>query len=83
MSHANLPVHEITLGRVKAKIWQNITKDQNVWFKVTFSCLYKQGQAWQEASSFHREDLPLLELAAQRAYAWIWQQHESTNAPTP
>ena len=64
MPPANRPIQEFKVGRVTAKIWQNIAADQAVWFKVTFSCRYRRADLWHESTSFHREDLPLVELAA-------------------
>jgi hypothetical protein len=72
MSLGNRPVHEIKLGRVRASIWSNESDRQDVWFSVSISRLYRDGNEWKTTTSFGRDDLPLVSKAAEMAYAWIW-----------
>jgi hypothetical protein len=67
----NEPIHEIKLRRIRATIWANETKDQEVWFNVTVSRLYKDGDKWKDTTSFRRDDLPLVAKAVDMAYTWI------------
>jgi len=68
------PVHEIRLGRVKAAIWRNETKNGNM-HNVTIQRLYKTDDGWATTTSFGREDLPLVAKVADMAHTWIYQQH--------
>jgi hypothetical protein len=68
------PVKEIRLGRIRAAIWGNQTKDNEVWFNVTVSRLYKEGDQWKDTSAFRRDDLPVVAKVVDMAYAWIWEQ---------
>ena len=68
------PMHEIRLGRIRAAIWANQTSEEVVWFNVTVSRLYKEGDVWKDTSSFRRDDLPVVTKVVDLAYAWIWGQ---------
>lgn len=70
------PVHEIRLGRVKAAIWRNETKNGNM-HNVTIQRLYKTDDGWATTTSFGREDLPLVAKVADMAHTWIYRQHAS------
>lgn len=66
------PTHEIRLGRIKAAIWANETK-QGVRYNVTICRLYKDENedAWKNSSSFGRDDLLLASKVLDRAHSWI------------
>ena len=67
------PVHEVRFGRIKAAIWENATTN-GTRHNVTFTRLYKDGDAWKDSGSFGRDDLPLLAKVAELAHTWIFQQ---------
>jgi len=68
------PVKRIRLGRIDATIWANQSEKGDVWYNVTVSRSYKDGDKWKDASGFRRDDLPILAKAVDMAYAWIWGQ---------
>ena len=68
------PVRELRLGRIRATIWDNKTTEGRVWYSVTVSRLYKDGDQWKDTSTFGRDDLPIVAKAVDLAYAWIWEQ---------
>ena len=68
------PVKKFPLGNITAAIWANKTKDGRVWFNVTVTRSYKDGDKWENISSFRRDELPVASLALDMAYAWIWGQ---------
>lgn len=74
MAQRQKPTHEIRLGRIRAAIWANEADKGQVWFNVTVSRLYKDGDQWRDASAFGRDDLPIVAKVADMAYAWIWGQ---------
>ena len=72
------PVHEIRLGRIRAAIWANETENRQVWFNVTVSRLYKDGDQWKDTSTYRRDDLPIVAKVVDMAYAWIWGQESAS-----
>ena len=74
------PSHEVRLGRIRATIWANENGQDDVWFNVTVSRLYNDGDSWKDSSTFRRDDLPVVAKAMDMAYAWIWS---SQATPTP
>jgi hypothetical protein len=71
------PVHEIKLASVKAAIWQNQLESGRTMYSVTFSRLYKEEGAWRDASSFGRNELPLVARVADMSLDWILEQKSS------
>lgn len=76
----NKPVHQIQLGRIRAAIWANTAKNGDVWFNVTVTRRFKDGEEWQDTTTFGCDDLPIVAKAADMAYAWIWGQNGSTGS---
>ena len=74
MAQKQKPTHEIRLGRIRAAIWANEDDKRQVWFNVTVSRLYKDGDQWRDTSTFRRDDLPIVAKVVDMAYAWIWGQ---------
>lgn len=74
------PVHEIRLGRIRVAIWENQAKNEEVWFNVTVTRLYKDGDQWKDATAFRRDDLPIVSKVIDMAYAWIWRQQVPANS---
>jgi len=74
MEEKQKPAHEIRLGRIRAAIWANPSDRGEVWFTVTVARLYKDGDRWQQTTSYRRDDLPLVYRVVNVAYAWIWEQ---------
>lgn len=73
------PVHEVRLGRVRAAIWENETRNGSM-HNVTLTRLYKDDDdKWADSTSFGRDDLPLLAKVADQAHSWIFAQNGRTN----
>ena len=73
------PVHEVRLGRVRAAVWENDTKN-GAMHNVTLTRLYKDDDDnWADSTSFGRDDLPLLAKVADQAHTWIFEQGMSVN----
>jgi hypothetical protein len=66
------PVQEIRLGRVKAAIWVNRTRE-GVIYNVTFERSYKDGETWKTSTSFGRDDLLKVAKLADQAHSWMTQ----------
>ena len=69
MGEKRKPAHEFRLGLIRATIWENQTENQDVWFKVTFSRLYRDQDQWKDTDSFRHDDLPVVAKAADMAYS--------------
>ncbi len=76
---AKRPVHEIRLGRVKAAIWENDTKE-GMRHNISLSRIYKDGNQWKDSTSFGRDDLPLLIKVADMAHTWVYENAATTAA---
>jgi hypothetical protein len=75
---------EYRLRNLKCAIWAN-PQDGGVWYSVTFSRSYKDGEGnWKSASSFGGTDCLLVAELARLAFHWIAQQHASgSGGPAP
>lgn len=76
---AKRPVQEFRLGRIKATVWENETKD-GIRHNVTLSRIYKDGNTWKDSTSFGRDDLPLVIKVADLAHSWIYENSSSSAA---
>ena len=78
MHRSNRPIHEIKLGRIRASIWLNGNSGEKSWHSVSVTRAYKDGDQWNETTSFNRDDLPIVSKAAEMAYHWIWQTRKAS-----
>ena len=72
----NGPEETIRLGNICAAIWRNENGKGNVWYNVTITRSYREGEAWKDAKGFSRDDLPVVRAAADKAYDWIWERQK-------
>ena len=73
------PVHEVRLGRIKAAIWRNDAPNGSL-YNVTIVRLYKDGNQWKDATSFGRDDLPLVAKVADLVHTWIFSQGQENGS---
>jgi hypothetical protein len=66
-----LPVHEIRVGMMKARIWQKRTRS-GPRHTVSIVRLFRNGDVWKESSRFGRDDIPVLRLLLDKAHTWIF-----------
>jgi len=71
------PVHEVRMGRIKATIWENETRE-GIRHNVSLSRIYKDGEAWKDSTSFGRDDLPLVAKVADLAHSWVYDNAKAT-----
>ena len=84
MNDKKKPAHEIRLGRIKAVIWSNGTKNGER-YNVQLKRLYrlaeseppKNDSGWRETDSMGRDDLLLVAKLADLAHSWMHEQHGS------
>ena len=71
------PVHEVRRGLIKVRIWRKRSRS-GLHHTVVVSRLFRNGDVWKESSRFGRDDIPLLRLALDEAYTWIFRQSQRT-----
>jgi hypothetical protein len=76
---ATKPTHEIRRGLIKVRIWRKRTRD-GLRHTVAVTRLFRNGDSWKESTRFGRDDIPLMRLALDEAYAWIYQQPQVRNS---
>ena len=70
----NKPCHEVKIGRAKASIWANETK-QGRRYSVTIGRLYKLDDgAWKTSNTLDRGDLLSAAKALDLAHTWVISQ---------
>jgi hypothetical protein len=80
----NRPVHVERIGNIRAGIWANDGGQAGVYFTVTPSRIYKDGQdRWQSTDRFGRDDLLILAKVLDRAHSWICDTQQHPAPPTP
>ena len=67
---ARMPQHEIRRGLIKVRIWKRKPKN-GVRYSLTVVRLFRNGDQWKESTRLGRDDLPLVRLVLDEAYAWI------------
>ncbi len=65
------PATTIRAGGVKATVWENHTNDGNIYYSISLSRSYKDGEEWKETNSYFRDDLPKVELVTRKAFEFI------------
>ena len=68
------PAHKIRLGNIQAAIWANDNGSDQLWFNVTLTRSFNDGNGWKDSSSFRRDDLPIAAKVLDMAYTWIWER---------
>jgi hypothetical protein len=76
------PVHEIRLGRIKAAIWENETRE-GIRHNISLTRIYKDGNAWKDSTSFGRDDLPLVAKVADIAHSWVFENAQTATNNDP
>ena len=65
------PAFELRRGLIKVRVWRKRNKATSR-HTVTVTRLYRNGDHWKESSRFCRDDIPLVRLVLDEAYAWIY-----------
>ena len=69
---ATLPIHEFRKGLIRVRIWR---KQSRLGLRHTVSVvrLFRRSDVWNESTRFHRDDIPLVQLALDEAHIWIFE----------
>ena len=76
---ATLPVHEFRKGLIRVRIWRKRTSS-GLRHTVSVVRLFRKSDVWNESSRFHRDDIPLVQLALDEAHTWIFLQQQTGNS---
>ena len=68
--------HVIKCGLIKATVQMRFTKGQ-IRFSLSLVRLYLDGDCWKESKRFGPDDIPVMRLVLDKAYAWIWIQRQA------
>jgi hypothetical protein len=68
------PVFERQFGSIRVSVWPNQKENGTVWYNTLIARRYFDGSTWQDATSYSRDDLPLVVMAACTAFFWVWTQ---------
>jgi len=74
-------IHEISIGRVLARIYRNVSKREGVYYRVQFSRQERDAEKQWLAKSFFHEDLVNVAKAATASH--IWLRDNTDYVPTP
>jgi len=62
------PIKSIRVGAIQLSIWENPMKGKDEFIRsCTISKSYKMGEEWKTTTSFKMADLPLIQVAMQKA----------------
>jgi hypothetical protein len=76
------PVHVERIANIRAAIWANDGGQSGVYYVVTASRIYKDGQnQWQSSDHFGRDDLLVLAKVLDRAHSWICDTLQAPATP--
>lgn len=73
------PVHEVRMGRIKATVWENETRE-GIRHNVSLTRIYRDGKDWKDSTSFGRDDLPLVAKVADLAHSWVYDHGKTATS---
>ena len=72
------PIKSFRVGAIQLSVWENPLKGdkEGVVRSCTITKSYKDGEAWKQTTSFKINDLPLIQLAMQKAIEFHYIKEE-------
>ena len=67
---ATRPAHEVRRGLIVVRIWLKKSRGKRR-HTVSIARLFRNGEEWKESTRFHRQDIPVVRLALDKAFVWI------------
>ena len=64
------PALELRRGLIKVRIWQRRSK-HGTRYSLSIVRLFRNGDQWKESTRLGRDDIPLVRLVLDEAYAWM------------
>ena len=69
------PTLELRRGLIKVCVWQRRAK-HGARYSLSIVRLFRNGDEWKESSRLGRDDIPLVRLVLDEAYAWMFANGE-------
>ena len=76
----NQPVEKFTLRGISASVFENKSDDGTVYYKVSVSRSYKDGDSFKSTSVFSRDDLPVVELLTRQSWVSILKREAAPDS---
>lgn len=78
-----MPVYEVRRGLIVVRVWRKRTRS-GLRHTLTIVRLFRNGDTWKESIRFGRDDIPLIHLALDEAYEWIFDDAQRSESwPEP
>jgi hypothetical protein len=74
---SNKPVEKFQLRGISASVFENTSDNGAVFYKVSITRTYKDGDEFKTTSVFSRDDLPVVELLTRQAWVSILKRESS------
>jgi hypothetical protein len=72
----NKPAYEARIGKIRAAVWEN-KGEKGVWYNVTVTRSYLDGNEWKDTPSFRPDDLLAVGKLADLAHTWCLEQRNA------
>lgn len=76
---ASTPVYEVRRGLIVVRVRRRRTRS-SLRHTVTIVRLFRNGDTWKESTRFGRDDIPLIRLALDEAYDWIFKNSQRSES---
>lgn len=73
------PVYEVRRGLIVVRVWRSRPRS-GLRHTVTIVRLFRNGDTWKESTRFGRDDIPLIHIALDEAYEWIFDSFQRPEA---
>ena len=71
-----MPRARFKAGGIQVAVWDNASKEGQVYQTVSIDRSYKAGEEWKTTKSFRANDLPKVILALEKAYEYLALKHD-------
>ncbi len=71
-----LPRARFKAGGVQVAVWDNVSKEGQLFQTVSIDRSYKAGDEWKTTKTFRSNDLPKMILALEKAYEYLALRHD-------
>ncbi len=71
-----MPRARFKAGGIQVAVWDNVSKEGQVYQTISIDRSYKAGEEWKTTKSFRASDLPKVILALEKAYEYLALKHD-------
>ena len=77
-----LPRARFKAGGIQAAIWDNVSREGQLFQTITIDRRYKAGEDWKSTKSLRANDLPKAILALEKAYEYLALKRDDLQSST-